>query len=168
LAWDEVADASLPGDSMIIFWWRQDKPEQLKKAFEKGYHVVLCPRIPLYFDFVQDSTHLRGRRWKGAFSSLDKVYRFSANACPETRHQVKNILGIQANLWTETVQTKRRLEYLLFPRITALAEAAWTKEDKKDYPGFLNRLKPWMQFYKADQICYYDPFSPGKTPEVIN
>jgi len=79
LLWDEAADASLPADRTIIFWWRHDKPEQLKKALEKGYQVVLCPRIPFYFDFVQDSSHQQGRKWQGEFSSLEKVYDFPNN-----------------------------------------------------------------------------------------
>lgn len=168
LAWDEVADASLPSDSIIIFWWRHNKPEQLDKALEKGYEVVLCPRIPLYFDFVQDSTDLDGRRWKGAFSSLEEVYAFSDNTYPVATQNTNLILGIQANLWTETVQSKKRLEYLLFPRITALAEAAWTDPDKRDYSQFLSRLKNQLALYRKKGIYYYDPFSPGKTPEVID
>src|SRR5690606_24255270 len=57
LAWDEMADINLPKEKTIIFWWRHDKPEQLQTALDKGYQTVLCPRLPLYFDFVQDSTH---------------------------------------------------------------------------------------------------------------
>lgn len=167
LAWDEVADATLPSDSIIIFWWRHDKPEQLKKAFEKGYHVVLCPRIPLYFDFVQDSADQHGRRWKGSFSSLKQVYTFSDNTYPEATMGKDLILGIQANLWTETVLTKKRLEYLLFPRITALAEAAWTRQDIRNYQQFLSRLKDQLVVYKKEGIYFYNPLSPKETPEVI-
>lgn len=168
LAWDEVADASLPPDSIIIFWWRQDKPEQLKKALEKSYDVVLCPRIPLYFDFVQDSTHKQGRRWGNDFSSLEKVYNFSDSLYSGMSKWKDQVLGIQANLWTETVASKRRLEFLLFPRIAALAEAAWTKENNRDYQDFLSRLKPHLLQYKNEGIYYFNPFSPAKTPEIID
>lgn len=168
MAWDEVADASLPADSIVVFWWRHDKPEQLKKAFEKGYQVVLCPRIPLYFDFVQDSSDRDGRRWRGAFSSLEKVYQFSDNTYPAAARGKGSILGIQANLWTETVKSEKRLEYLLFPRITALAEAAWTEQDNRNYKQFLSRLKNQLMLYKKESIYYYNPFSPKATPEVID
>ncbi len=168
LLWDEAADASLPIDSTIIFWWRHDKPEQLKKALQKGYHVVLCPRIPFYFDFVQDSSHQSGRKWQGDFSSLEKVYDFPNNEPYTIDGGNPLILGVQANLWTETVRTKKRLEYLLFPRIAALSEAAWTDTDKKNYEQFLIRLKKHLSWYQTAGIYYYDLFAPQKAPEAID
>src|SRR6185437_6913645 len=168
LLWDEAADASLPVDSTIIFWWRHDKPEQLNKALQKGYHVVMCPRIPFYFDFFQDSSDHDGRKWQGDFSSLEKVYDFPNNQ-PYTINATNDlILGVQADLWTETVRTTKRLEYLLFPRIAALAETAWTNTYNKNYDQFLVRLKKQLLWYKAAGIYYYDPFDPQKTPEAID
>ena len=167
-AWDEATDAHLPTDHTIIFWWRHDKPEQLKKALVKGFNVVLCPRIPLYFDFVQDSTDMDGRRWKGDFSSLKKVYEFSDNSLPEVSDHREQVIGIQANLWTETIQTKKRLEYMLFPRITALAEAAWTEEKNRDYTNYLLRLKGEFPFLRKMGIYFFNPFSPNQTPEVVD
>lgn len=167
LAWDEVADGNLPADSVIIFWWRHDRPEQLRKAFDKGYHVVLCPRIPLYFDFVQDSAHRQGRRWKGDFSSLDRVYAFSGADLPAAGRPGQ-VLGMQADLWTETVRSRERLEYLLFPRMAALAEAAWTAPAGRDYALFLSRLKDLLPLYRAAGIHYYDPLAPLHTPEIID
>jgi hexosaminidase len=168
LLWDEAADASLPVDSTIICWWRHDKPEQLHEAIEKGYHIILCPRIPFYFDFVQDSSHQQGRKWQGNFSSLDKVYNFPHDEPYTVDITNKLILGIQADLWTETVRTEKRLEYLVFPRITALSEAAWTNANNKNYEHFLIRLKKHLLWYQTSGIYYYNPFYPEKTPEVID
>lgn len=168
LLWDEAADASLPVDSTIIFWWRHDKPEQLEKALQKGYHVVMCPRIPFYFDFVQDSSDKQGRKWQGEFSSLEKVYDFPDNQPYTIDVNNKLILGVQADLWTETVQTEKRLEYLLFPRIAALSETAWTSTKNKNYDRFLIRLRPQLLWYKDAGIYYYNPFNPEKTPEAID
>ncbi|MEO8821788.1 MAG: family 20 glycosylhydrolase [Ginsengibacter sp.] len=168
LLWDEATDASLPVDSTIIFWWRHDKPEQLRKAFQKGYHVVLCPRIPFYFDFVQDSSHQAGRKWQGEFNSLGKVYDFPNNQ-PYTIDATNSlVLGVQAALWTETVLTEKRLEYLLFPRIAALSETAWTNTNNKNYDQFLIRLKKHFMWYRDAGIYYYNPFDSEKTPEVID
>ncbi|MGN6297536.1 MAG: beta-N-acetylhexosaminidase [Ginsengibacter sp.] len=168
LLWDEAADASLPADRTIICWWRHDKPAQLEKALQKGYRVVLCPRIPFYFDFVQDSSHQQGRKWQGNFSSLDKVYNFPNNEPYRIDITSKLILGIQADLWTETVRTEKRLEYLLFPRISALSEAAWTNSNNRNYDNFLTRLKKHLLWYQASGIHYFDPFYPEQTPEVID
>ncbi|WP_233602848.1 beta-N-acetylhexosaminidase [Pedobacter sp. KBW06] len=167
LVWDEMTDAGLPKDKTIIFWWRQDKPEVLKSALNKGYETVLCPRLPLYFDFVQDSTHRYGRKWNKTYNALENVYAFSGEDYQSQALHKNQILGIQANLWTETVQTEQRLDYLLFPRITALAEAAWSVGRKKDFPQFMERLKGHLALYEADGIYYYDPFQSRKYPEPV-
>jgi hexosaminidase len=157
LAWDEVAEADLPADKTILFWWRHDLPAQLQKALSKGYNVVLCPRLPFYFDFVQDSTHTEGRRSNKGLNSLENVYSFSTKTFPFiTTGSQQQVLGIQANLWTETMPSEQRVDYMLFPRIAALAEAAWTSI--KDYPGFKERLVKHLSLYKQAGIQFYNPF----------
>lgn len=161
LAWDEVVEASPPIKETIVFWWRQDKPEVLKKALDKGYSVVLCPRLPLYFDFVQDSTHKVGR--KAAYpNSLERVYAFSHELIPEAVKGDKLILGIQANLWTETVITEQRFDYLFFPRICALSEAAWTETSKKNFGNFTTRLNSDLELFKKQGVYYFSPGSSDK------
>lgn len=166
MTWDEGVDAGLDPKSTIIFWWRHDKTASLGKAMEGGYDVVLCPRIPLYFDFVQDSTHQVGRRWKGDYASLQQVFDFYPPAY--TRHMETNgrVLGMQANLWTETVQTDKRLDFMLFPRLAALATAAWSKASVRQYDHFTRVLKQELEFYKKDGIYFYNPFDPASTPEA--
>jgi len=165
LLWDEAADASLPVNRTIIFWWRHDKPEQLNKALQKGYPVVLCPRLPFYFDFVQNRTHKKGRKRKDWLNSLDKVYGFPDK---ELSAAMENnlILGLQANLWTELVRSRQHLEYLLFPRIAALSERAWTGSHNSNYQRFLFTLKAHLQLYRKAGIYYYNPFEPAETPEL--
>ncbi len=159
LAWDEVADLNLSPAKTIIFWWRQEKPQQLKFAFQKYYEVVLCPRLPFYFDFVQDSSHTMGRKWNGKFSSLRNVYDFKASGLPEVQPQnTKQILGIQANLWTETVHTEQRLDTMLFPRIAALSESTWTMDKNKNFDSFKQRLISHFALYEKAGILYYKPF----------
>ncbi len=159
LAWDEAVDAGLPVDKTTIVWWRHDKPEGLKAALDKGYKVVLSPRLPMYFDFVQDSIHQFGRRWQGSFNTLANVYAFSQDQIPATAGKPKQVIGIQANLWTETVGTEARLDFLLFPRITALAEAAWTDTDKKNYQDFSGRVKSDLELFRKAGIYYFDAYS---------
>ncbi|NLU90873.1 beta-N-acetylhexosaminidase [Chitinophaga sp. Ak27] len=162
MAWDEIATATLPADSTIVCWWRHDKPEALAMALDKGYSVVLCPRLPFYFDFVQDSSHHIGRRWaKGAFNSLETVYNFSAAELPSVPGHASQVLGVQACIWTETVHNDNRLDFLLFPRISALAETAWTPADRKNFKGFTDRLKTQQQLYKQAGLYYFDIFNPG-------
>ncbi|RKR80123.1 hexosaminidase [Mucilaginibacter gracilis] len=167
LLWDEAADCDLPADKTIIFWWRHDKPAQLKKALDKGYPVVLCPRLPFYFDFVQDTTQRFGRRWQGAYIPLDKLYSFNTSTLPITAAQQKQVLGVQAALWTENILTEAKLQYMLFPRITALAEVAWGFDEQKDLAKFKDRVKEQFKLYQKDKIYYYDPYDPLRTPEPL-
>lgn len=174
LGWDEIAGTDLPAENTVIFWWRQEKPETLQEGLEKGYSVVLCPRLPLYFDFVQDSLHRSGRRWGGKFAPIEDVLSFSHAKVISDPDRRKQVLGIQANLWTETSRSRERLEFLLFPRISALSAAAWTgpgtggaDPGDNDTVSFKTRLKKHLELYKAAGIYYYNPFSPEAHPEVI-
>jgi len=167
LVWDEMAEADLPKDKTIIFWWRHDKREMLDLSLKKGYETVLCPRLPFYFDFVQDSTHNYGRKVNNKlYNSLESVYSFSVDNYVKGSENKKLILGVQADLWSETIQSDQRLDYLTFPRITALAEAAWSKNDK-DFQGFMQRLKKHIPLFQQASLYYYDPFNPAKNPEPV-
>ena len=168
LVWDEMADAGLPVDNTIIFWWRHEQANQLKKALNNNYQTVLCPRLPLYFDFVQDSTHQYGRKWDKLYNSIENVYNFDPVKLAENAEQGKYILGLQANLWTETVPTVQRLDYLLFPRIGALAETAWTTIANKNTADFMKRITTHLLLYKQAGLYYYDPFVPLKNPEPVS
>jgi len=169
LCWDEATDADLPADQTIVFWWRQNKPEQLTLALKKNYQVVICPRLPMYFDFVQDSTHFSGRKWADtAFNSFADVYNFPDRQMDSTVLKSPNIMGVQANVWTETIVSEKRLDYMLFPRLAALAESAWTAPGRKNLPNFEEKLKGELTLYSAKGIYYYNPFDPQAHPEAID
>ena len=161
--WDEIAARNLPRDMTLVFWWRHDKPQVLRKALDAGYPVVLCPRRPMYFDFVQAAPHKVGRRW-GGFNSLDQVYAFP-DSLKTLRPEDNNLVrGIQACLWTETTVTQERRDFLTFPRLLALAEAAWTPAKRKDFESFQKRLKPHLPRLRQHGLHPYDPFA--NSPEV--
>jgi hexosaminidase len=155
--WDEIAARGLPTDKTVIFWWRHDKRPVLRAALDAGYPVVLCPRRPCYFDFVQHASHKNGRRW-GGFNSLDEVYKFPAGLGLSAADQPK-VLGIQACLWTETTVTQARRDFLTWPRLIALAESAWTPEARKDYASFTARLPCHLAGLKERGLGFYDPFA---------
>lgn len=167
LAWDEVTQANLVPGQTIVFWWRHDQPKQLTTSLQKGYSVVLCPRLPFYFDFVQDSAHVSGRKWgpRKLYASLEKVYDFSVADYPIQPGQLPQVLGLQANLWTETVKTEQRLDFMTYPRLCALAEAAWTKPAQKNFSGFTKRMQDQLPLLKQQGIQYYDFLQPQQTPE---
>lgn len=163
IGWDEVVENKMDSQNTVAMWWRHDKPEVLKEGLNNNYKMILCPRKPMYFDFAQDSTHQFGRPWHGA-GALKDVYNF-----PESLSGIetdsKQILGIQANLWTEQINTEERFDFMLYTRMTALAEAAWTNKNQKSFESFKVRLKNIFHVYKSENIYYFDYFSPQKLKE---
>jgi hexosaminidase len=165
LGWDEVINSNLPTDKTTVFWWRHDKTQELSNAIDKGYKTVLCPRLPLYFDFVQDASHTIGRKWDGKFAPLESVYNFPTKEILNYPKASQLIIGLQANLWTESFSTWQQLDYMLFPRITALAESAWTNPQRKNIQNFYNRLRKQLPLFTEAGLYYFDPFMPLRYPE---
>ena len=162
--WDEIAARDLPRDQTVVFWWRHDKPQCLRAALDAGYPVVLCPRRPCYFDFVQHASHRVGRRW-GGFNPLEDVYAFPSGLQLSAADEAQ-VLGIQACLWAETTLTQKRRDFLTWPRLIALSEAAWTPPARKDFASFQARLPAHLQQLRARGIGFYDPFA--NSPEVTD
>lgn len=169
LAWDEVADSNLPTSNTIVFFWRDTKPEQLQKLLDKGFSIVLSPRHPFYLDYMQDTFQIYGPDWRHfSTNSIERIYNFSEKEFPVVFPKNPKILGVQANLWTERVLTEQRLDYMLFPRMAALAETAWIDSGTKNFDAFKQRLKSHLRLYKEDNIYYSDPFDRGLTGEPVN
>jgi len=74
-------------------------------------------------------------------------------------------LGIQANLWSEVIHNAKRLDFMTYPRLSALSEAAWTSGNLKEYNNFLERLKPMFELLKGKGVYYFDPFVTEQNPE---
>ncbi|KAF5065071.1 Beta-hexosaminidase [anaerobic digester metagenome] len=169
IGWDEVVTAGLPVSNTMVMWWRQERPEQLEKAINKGYEIVLCPRLPLYLDFVQHSSHKYGRKWSkgGEYAPIEKVYHFpSMDYTSGISISTPLIKGIQGNMWTETIHTPERLQFMIFPRLSALAEAAWTQDKSKNYENFNMRMDKMMEVYKKIGIVFFNYKDPESSPEV--
>ncbi len=166
IGWDEIVTAGIPASQCKTMWWRHDKPKQLELALQNGYHTILCPRIPFYFDFVQSNTHTSGRYWQKAFAPVEKILEFKQLYKEQLTKYPELIDGIQANIWTETIHSNERLDFMTFPRMAALAEAAWGQADAADFADFMQRLQPSFRLYQVKGIRYFDPQQPEETPEI--
>ncbi|MPM91568.1 Beta-N-acetylhexosaminidase [bioreactor metagenome] len=130
--------------------------------------MILCPRIPLYFDFIQDAKHKVGRKWSnGAFAPIERVYNFPGtdftSGVSITTPLVK---GIQGNVWTELIHSPERLQFMVYPRMTALSEAAWTQDKTKSFGNFNERMKHMMAIYEKAGIKYFNYMTSDNSPEV--
>ncbi len=167
VAWDEVVAANVPPNEAVMMWWRHDKINNLKRSLSKGYEVVLCPRLPMYFDFLQANNHKSGRRWGDpGIADLPLVYNFPAFIAKYPLKQRKQILGVQGNIWSEKIKSNERLYFMTFPRIAGLAASAWTLQQNKDYPKFLKTLEQHFKRYDTWGINYYNVINPQLTKEV--
>ena len=159
-AWDNVWE-----------WGVADRAYRLANA---GYQVVLSPGSHLYFDHpYEPNPEERGYYWATRYSDTAKVFGFMpdnyyANA-DKTREGVpitnlealvgrelpkllksENVVGIQGQLWSETVRTPEQFEQMIYPRVIALAERAWHKSDwEADKPNVQARLQEWAGFSAA-------------------
>jgi hexosaminidase len=136
IGWDEILDGDLD-TSAIIMNWRGVKAA-IRAAKEK-HHVIMSPSGYTYFNFSQ--TKNEDSLTQGGYLSLEKVYNFEPIPEGLDSLEVTYILGAQGNVWTEYIANKAKLEYMIFPRMTALSEALWTPESEKDYADFKRRIK---------------------------
>jgi hexosaminidase len=165
IGWDEIIASGVTPDKAVVMWWRHDKPDQLAAALEKGFKVIMTPRIPCYFDFVQDESHKIGRRWSTKFNTLQTIYAFPDNISSVIANYPDRILGIQASIWTERVADVKRLYFMLFPRLAGISEDAWTNPESKDYSRFEMKLRQFLRYLDQKGMNYFNPFDPESTPE---
>ncbi len=137
IGWDEILEGGLP-ERATVMSWRGTKGGI--EAAHTGHDVVMTPTQFCYFDYCQDT--VGEPDCFGNYNPLENVYSFKPVTPELTVEESKHILGGQANIWTEFIDSPNKLEYMAFPRLCAMAEVLWTPEDKQNYQQFLKRLEP--------------------------
>jgi hexosaminidase len=135
IGWDEILEGGVTKTAIIMYWrgWVPDAPV---KAAKLGNKVIMTPGSPLYFDAIPDK------------NSIPAVYNFNVIPKGLTEAEGKNIIGAQANIWTENIPSEKRADYMYMPRMTALAEVLWTNHS--DYDSYLQRLD--SQYARLDLL----------------
>jgi hexosaminidase len=113
----------------------------------------MSPRPFCYLDYYQADPENEPLAI-GGFLPLEKVYSYEPVPEKIDQDKAKHILGAQGNVWTEYIKTFRDVEYMVFPRMTAIAEIVWSQPENKDYPDFSNRIKMHVPLFKALDINY--------------
>ena len=153
MAWDEQVEAQAP-KSVVIQWWRRDRPDVLATAAKTGYDVVISPADELYFDYHQGEGE-PGAPWegnKGGPQSIAKMLAWEPVPDTFTPEESARVLGIEACVWTEFIATERYLQFMTFPRLLALAEIAWRQKGPRDEAEFSKRLEPHIEALRAKGI----------------
>ena len=152
IGWDEILEGGLaPGATVMS--WRGIKGGIA--AAQQKHNVVMTPGNFLYFDKYQSKDTEKEPLAIGGFLPLSQVYAYEPIPEELTADEQHFILGAQANVWTEYIPSTMQAEYMLFPRICALAEVVWTPKDKKDFPDFEKRMS--TEYLRLDQfgVNYY-------------
>lgn len=137
LGWDEIAGVGPVPDGTIIASWRGEQAGVA--AARAGFDVVMCPEQHVYLDHRQSADPDEPIP-VGGVHTLDDVYRYEPIPAGLSGAAAEHVLGAQAQLWTEHLDSGRRLDYAAFPRLAAFAEIVWSPVDRRDLADFRRRL----------------------------
>ena len=151
MGWDELTNSKLP-EGAVIYGWRGDGEAALKAA-ELGHPFILTPARTLYLIRYQGPQWFEPLTYFGN-NTLKDVYQYEPVKDKWKPGYSQLLQGIQGSLWTEFCSTPQDVEYLIYPRLAALAEVAWSEKGKKDWTGFLSRLDCFNRHLSHKGIDY--------------
>ncbi|HTD92290.1 MAG TPA: beta-N-acetylhexosaminidase [Chitinophagaceae bacterium] len=142
IGWDEILEGGLAPNAAVMSWRGE---EGGIAAAKQNHDVVMTPGAWMYFDHAQsqseDSVTI------GGYLPLDKVYGYEPVPPGLSPAQGKHVLGAQANLWSEYLRYSSKVEYMLFPRISALSEVLWSPKGRRNWKDFEKKIKTQFKRY---------------------
>lgn len=155
IVWDDVQAGGLPEGATVMSWRGLEGGLQ---AARSGHDAVMCPVGILYLDYYQSD-----RRYEplanGWTTTFMRTYGYEPVPEGLTPREQKHIVGVQGNLWTEFVPTPEHAEYMIFPRLLALSEIAWSDPEVKDPADFKRRVNLEVKNLRARGVNSYTPSS---------
>lgn len=138
IGWDEILEGGLAPNATVMSWRGEAGGIAAAKM---GHDVIMTPNSHMYID------HGQGKQTEEplficCYLPLEKVYSYHPRPMDLSNEEQKHVLGVQANMWTEYVPSFAKMQYMVFPRILALAEVAWLPKEKKDYNSFFTSRLP--------------------------
>ena len=151
IGWDEILEGGILQRATVMSWRGEKGGIHAAKA---GYDVIMSPNIYMYFNCLQSKVNEKKIGNPNRVITLEKVYNY--HPVPEvlSADEAKHIKGVQANLWTEYMSALDEMEYMLYPRVAALSEVAWSKKENKDYGRFCTRLESIRRHYDVLGVNY--------------
>ena len=152
--WNEVLHGNtepLGDDITIMAWIGADRAAV--DAAKRGMNTILSPQIPYYINRRQSKLETEPLSQGYGDETVERVYSYKPmNDVPAELHP--KYMGVQANFWTEWVEEPEVVQYLMLPRLAAVAEAGWTPAEKRDYNDFLQRLQGEAKYYQLKGVDY--------------
>ncbi|WP_405751692.1 beta-N-acetylhexosaminidase [Streptomyces sp. NBC_00012] len=159
IGWDEILEGGLPAGAAVSSWRGYGGGIA---AAEAGHDVVMCPEQHVYLDHRQDGGPDEPMPI-GFVRTLEDVYRFEPVPAGLSEEAARHILGTQANVWTEVMQNRARVDYQVFPRLAAFAEVAWSPlpaPAERDFADFERRMTTHYARLDALGVDYRPPGGP--------
>jgi len=150
LGWDEILEGGLAPQATVMSWRGE---EGGIKAAQMNHDVVMSPGSPCYFDHYQGDPETEPRAI-GGFNTLKRVYNYEPIPAALDSVAATHVLGAQANLWTEYIPTYEHVEYMILPRMPALAEVLWSPRTTRNWKGFNERLTAHLQGFEQRGLHY--------------
>lgn len=157
IGWDEILEGGLAPNATVMSW--RGEAGGIKSAKE-GHDVIMTPSEYCYIDLKQGHDDLEPNL---GYSQLLLSKSYSYKVIPDnlSAEEGKHILGIQANMWTESISDWGKLTYMTFPRLYAIAESGWTEPNTKNWDDFTNRILNQFKRLDAQNVRYAkSAFSP--------
>jgi hexosaminidase len=140
IGWNEILNDDLINNALCQYWINNF--DKVLEHIRKGREVVMSEMKALYFDYPY------------RLIPLHQTYNYDPIPSNLEEKFHKNILGLEACLWTEYVKNKDKLEWQTFPRLIAVAETGWTPKNKRNFESFLSRLERFLPLLSALDVNY--------------
>ena len=152
LGWDEILQGGLAPNATVMSWRGE---EGGIAAIRSGHQAIMTPGGYCYFDTYQDAPDSQPEAI-GGYLPLKKVYSY--NPVPEvlSAEEAKLVYGVQGNVWAEYIPTPEHREYMIYPRILALAEVAWSAPERKLWTDFHNRTLKALSYLQSKGYHTFD------------
>ena len=135
LGWDEILQGGIAPNATVMSWRGE---EGGIAAVTSGHRAIMTPGAYCYLDSYQDAPYSQPEAI-GGYLPLKKGYSYNPVPASLTAEQAKLVYGVQGNLWVEYMTTPEHVEDMIYPRILALAETAWSAPERKSWPDFHTR-----------------------------
>ncbi len=136
IGWDEILEGGLAEGATVMSWRGEDGGIE---AARQGHDVVMASNKNLYLNYYQVEDHENEPLAIGGYIPLSKVYLFEPIPEELNEEEAIHIIGAQGQIWTEYIDNRELMEYMLFPRMCALSEVLWKEKGERDYDDFLKR-----------------------------
>ena len=150
IGWDEILEGGLAPNASVMSWRGEQGGIEAAKM---GHHVVMTPGSHCYFDHYQGDPSVEPLAF-GGLTTLKKVYHYEPIPTELTVEEARLVLGAQANVWTEYMSVPEHVEYMVFPRLAALAEVVWSPAENRDWADFSRRMQQQYIRYERLGINY--------------